>query len=119
MLALQTRRLRRASLDALRRLSALVIQHDQVAVRDVESAEVLARLLGVVDVLVDDVGGALGRLGRPEANLSQGAVFTEYLVHVLAADVEGEVTDVQRAVDLGREAGEGTGGEVGGHGVGL
>lgn len=47
-------------------LRGVVVENDQVAVLHVEAAEVVARLLGVVDVLKDDIGGAPGvLLGAP------------------------------------------------------
>lgn len=58
------------------------------------------RRFGVVDVFVDDEGGSSGVLVRADANLSYGAVLAEYVVHLLAGDVEGEVANVEHAVDF-------------------
>ena len=40
----------------------LIVEHHEVAVADVEAGQVVAGVLGVKDVLVDDEGGA-ARLG--------------------------------------------------------
>ena len=36
--------------------------------------------------------------------MSNGSVFSEYVVHLLAGDFVGQVADVEDAVDLGRKA---------------
>ncbi len=64
----------------------------------------VARVLGVEYVLVDDEGGA-PRLRRcPEADLAEGAELAEDVVHLLARDLVGEVAHVEDAVHLGGEA---------------
>ena len=45
--------------------AGLEVQDNQVAAHQIEAAQVLARVLGVVNVLVDDVGGAARIVGVP------------------------------------------------------
>ena len=80
-----------------------VIQHDEIAIRDVESAQLFQRGFGVVNVLVHHVRGTLRRPRVPDANLTYGAVFAEDVVDVLVGNAEGQIADVQNAIDLGRE----------------
>ena len=80
-----------------------VIQHDEIAIRDVESAQLFQRGFGVVNVLVHHVRGTLRRPRVPDANLTYRAVFAEDVVDVLVGNAEGQIADVQNAIDLGRE----------------
>lgn len=61
-------------IEFLAHLGLLVVQHDEVAVGDVEAGEVIDGGLGVVDVLVDDEGGAASVLARADSDLPNGAV---------------------------------------------
>ena len=103
VLLLELRDLRRLPrlVRLLARLGGVVVQHDEVSIRHVESAEVVHRLLGVVDVLVHHVGGALRVLLVPESDLADGAVLAEDVVHLVGGDVEGKITHVEHAVHLG------------------
>lgn len=85
-------------------LCGLVVEHDEVAVGDVEAGEVVDGVLGVVDVLVDDVGGAARVLGVAQPDLPDRAVLAEDVVHLLARDVKRQVPHVQHPVHLRREA---------------
>ena len=38
-----------------------------------------------------------------QSYLSDGTIFTKYIVHVLGVDVKRQVSDVQDSVDLGRK----------------
>ncbi|KAF7114132.1 hypothetical protein RHSIM_RhsimUnG0098200 [Rhododendron simsii] len=80
------------------------VEHDVVAVGDVEAREVVDGGLGVVDVLVDHEGGGPGVLAIADADLAYGALLAEDVLHLLARDVEGEVADVQYAVHVRRES---------------
>lgn len=84
-------------------LGGLVVEHDEVAVGDVEAGEVVDGVLGVVDVLVDDVGGAARFLGVAQPDLPDRAVLAEDVVHLLARDVERQVPHVENPVHLRRE----------------
>ena len=76
----------------------LVVEHDQVPVRDVEPGEMVHGLFRVVDVLVDDEGRAFRVLVASDSYLANRAVLAEDVVHLLARYVEGEVPDVEHAV---------------------
>ena len=84
-------------------IRVFVIQHDEIAIRDVESAQLFQRGFGVVNVLVHHVRGTLRRPRVPDANLTYRAVFAEDVVDVLVGNAEGQIADVQNAIDLGRE----------------
>ena len=71
------------------RVRVFVIQHDEIAIRDVESAQLFQRGFGVVNVLVHHVRGAFRRPRVPDADLTYRAVFAEDVVHVLVGDAEG------------------------------
>ena len=45
-------------LSLLTHLMRLVVEHDQVSVADVEARQMLTRILGIKDVLVDNKGSA-------------------------------------------------------------
>ena len=87
-------------IEFLAHLGLLVVQHDEVAVGDVEAGEVIDGGLGVVDVLVDDEGGAASVLARADSDLPNGAVLAEYVVHLFARYVERQVPNVEYAVHL-------------------
>ena len=72
-------------------LLRLVVQHDQVAVHEVVAVQLVARLFGVGDVLVDDERGALGRGGGAGADLADGPEFAEEREERGRVDVVGEV----------------------------
>lgn len=58
---------------ALGHLVGLPVQDDEVAAEEVEAGQVLAGLLGVVDILVDDVRRAAGLLaGAPTVERVRG-----------------------------------------------
>jgi hypothetical protein len=85
-------------------LGGLVVEHDEIAVGDVEAGEVVDGVLGVVYVLVDDVGGAARVLGVAQPDLPNRAVLAEDVVHLLARDVERQIPHVQHPVHFGWEA---------------
>jgi hypothetical protein len=60
-------------------LLGLVVEHDEVAVHEVEAVELVARLLGVGHLVVHDKGGALGRRRVALPDLADGAEFAEEL----------------------------------------
>ena len=73
----------------LRIVRVFVIQHDEIAIRDVESAQLFQRGFGVVNVLVHHVRGAFRRPRVPDADLTYRAVFAEDVVDVLVGNAEG------------------------------
>ena len=99
----QRRFFSRESCGVVLSIRVFVIQHDEIAIRDVESAQLFQRGFGVVNVLVHHVRGTLRRPRVPDANLTYRAVFAEDVVDVLVGNAEGQIADVQNAIDLGRE----------------
>ena len=91
--------------ELLAHLRLLIVEHDQVPVRNVEAREVVDRRLGVVDILVHDEGRTASVLVRTDSDLPNRSVLAEDVVHLLAGDIEGEVPHVQHAVHLRREPG--------------
>jgi len=81
----------------------LIIQHDKVAICDIEAGEVIDGGFSVVDVLVDDEGRSARVLVGADADLANRAVFAEDVVHLLARYVERKVAYVQNAVYLRRQ----------------
>ena len=59
--------------------------------------------LGVVDVLIDDEGGAASVLVGADSDLADGTVLAEDVVHLFAGDVEWQVADVENSVHLRRQ----------------
>ena len=93
--------LRQILLRHLRHLLRLMVQHDQVAVHEVESVQFVAGLLGVHDVVVDDKRGALGGGGGAGADLADGTELAEEVEQGGRIDVVGEVLDEEDAVRFG------------------
>lgn len=87
-------------IELLAHLGLLIVEHDQVPVRDVEPGEVVDRRLGVVDVLVHHEGRTASVLVRTDSDLANRSVLAEDVVHLFAGDVEGKVPHVQHAVHL-------------------
>lgn len=81
-----------------------MIQDDEVPPGDLEAIEIFAREFRLKDVVVDDVRRPARGVGVPEANLADGAVLSEDVVHVFLAYLVREALDEQDAVDLGRDA---------------
>ena len=79
-------------------LVGLVVEDDEVPVADVEAAKMVASVLGVEDVLVDDEGGAAGLGCVANSNLPYCAVFSENVVHLLGRNLVRQVPDVQNSV---------------------
>jgi hypothetical protein len=67
----------RQILRALGHLLRLVVEDDEIAVHKIEAVELVAGLLGVGDLVVDDKGGTLGGGGGALADLAHGAEFGE------------------------------------------
>jgi hypothetical protein len=91
-------------LRALDHLLRLVVEDDEVAVHEVEAVELVAGLLGVGHLVVDDEGGALGVGGVALADLAHGAEFGEEGEEGGRVQVVGQVFDEEDAVgerDLG------------------
>ena len=86
--------------ELLAHLGLLVVEHDEVAIGDVEAGEVVDGGLGVVDVLVDDEGGAPGVLVGADPDLADRAILAEDVVHLLAGDIERKIPHVQHPVHL-------------------
>uniref|UniRef100_A0A1J3DJ41 Uncharacterized protein n=1 Tax=Noccaea caerulescens TaxID=107243 RepID=A0A1J3DJ41_NOCCA len=91
--------------ELLAHLRVLVIQDDEVAIRDVEAGEMVDGVLRVVDILVNDEGRAFGVLVAADPNLANPAVLAEYIVHLLARYVERKVPNVEHSIDLRWEPG--------------
>ena len=81
-----------------------MVQHYQIPVLEIEPVELVARLFGVGDVLVDDKDGAFGVVGGALADLADGAEFAEEVEEF----VRGDVVAVSRCGGLGKGR-EGTG----------
>ena len=60
----------------------------------------IAGVLGVEDVLIDDERGAPGLRGVTHSDLADGAVLAEYIVHLFCSDLVGQVPDVEDPVNL-------------------
>jgi len=89
-------------LGALGHLLRLVVEDDEVAVHEVEAVELVAGLLGVGHLVVDDEGGALGGGGVALADLAHGAEFGE-------EGEEGRWVEVVAQVFYEEDAGDGEG----------
>jgi len=76
----------------------LMIENDEVSVLEVETIELVACLLGVYDIFVDNEGGALCVVGDTLADLTDGTEFAKELKEFVGADVVVEVLDEKRAV---------------------
>lgn len=62
-------------------LLGLVVEHDEVAVLEVEAVQLVARLLGVHDILVDYEGGTLSVVRYALADLaSETCQYVKYCV---------------------------------------
>ena len=70
-----------------------MVQHHQVPIHEVEAVQLVAGLLGVLDVVVDDEGGALGGGAVAGADLADGTEFREQVEEGWRVDVVGEVFD--------------------------
>lgn len=84
-------------------LGLLVVQHDQIPIRNVETGEVIHRRLSIVDILVDNERCTSSILVRPNPNLPNRAVLAENIVHLLAGYVKRQISDIQNSVDLRRQ----------------
>ena len=80
-----------------------MVQHDQISVHEVEPVELVAGLLGVDDVVVDNERGALGRGGGASADLPDGAELAKEVEEGRRVDVVGKVLDEEDAVGFGGE----------------
>ena len=74
-----------------------MVQHDEIAILEVEAVQLVAGALGVHDIFVDDEGGAFGVCRDALADLAEGAEFAEEVEEVVGADVVGEVLDEEGA----------------------
>lgn len=90
-------------IELLAHLGLLIVENDEIPIGDVEAREVVDGGLGVVDVLVDDKGGAASILVGADSDLADGTVLAEDVVHLFAGDVEWQVADVENSVHLRRQ----------------
>ncbi len=67
----------------LQLLAGLMVQHDEVAVLNAEAGQVVARVFRVEDVVIHNKCSADCGFGGAHANLADGAVFAEQLVHLV------------------------------------
>jgi hypothetical protein len=95
--------LRQILLRHFRHLLRLVIQYHQVPIHEVEPVQLVAGLLGVHDVVVDDERGTLGSRGGTRANLTDGAKLAEQVEEGRRVDVVGEVLDEEDTVGFRSE----------------
>lgn len=84
----------------LAHLGLLVVEHDEVTVGDVEARKVIDGGLGIIDIFVDHEGRTARVFVRPDSYLPNRSVLAEYVVHLLARDVERKVTNVKHTVYL-------------------
>lgn len=82
----------------LERLTRLIIKHHQVTVADIESGQMVARILRIEDILVHDESGSSRVRRIADSNLPYGTVFSEYVVHFLRRDFVREISYVQYAI---------------------
>ena len=80
-----------------------MVQHDQISVHEVEPVELIAGLLGIDDVVVDDERGALGCGGGAGADLPDGAELAKEIEEGGRIDVVGKVLDEEDTVGFGGE----------------
>jgi len=92
-------------LEGLRRL---VVKDDEISVADVEAGQMVARLLSVENILVDDKRSAFGFRCGADSDLSDGAVFPEDVVHFFGRDFVGQISDVQNSIHFRRQSDLGT-----------
>lgn len=95
--------LRQILLRHFRHLLWLVVQDHQVPIHEVEPVQLVAGLLGVYDIVVDDERGTLGSRGSARANLTDGAKLAEQVKEGRRVDVVGQVLDEEDAVGFGSE----------------
>ena len=80
-----------------------MVENNEVPIGDVEAGEVVDGSLGIVDVLVDNEGGAARVLVGADLDLADGTVLAEDVVHLLAGDVDWQVADLEDPVHLRRQ----------------
>jgi hypothetical protein len=83
----------RQILRTLRHLLRLVVEHDQVAVHEIEAVQLVAGLFGVGHLVVDHECGALGVGGVALADLAHRNEFTEEREEGGRVEVVGQVFD--------------------------
>lgn len=111
------------SFEGLRRL---VIQHHQISITNVESGQVIAGVLGIEYVFVDDERCSTGfRRISPgkdfvyywlycleksnktinlHSDLTDGSIFAENVVHFVGCDLVGQVSHIQHPIHLRRQS---------------
>jgi len=86
------------SFNSFEGLVCLIVQYHQVAVADVEPREVIARVFGVEDVLVNNKCGPSSLWSVSYSDLSDGPVLAEDVVHLFPCDFVGKVSNVQDTI---------------------
>lgn len=84
----------------LAHLGLLIVQNNQIPIRHVETRQVIHRRFGVVDILVNYKGRSSRVLVCADPYLANRPVLSENIVHLLARDIEGKVSDVEDAIHL-------------------
>lgn len=67
----------------------LVVKHNQVAVANIESRKMVASILSIEDVLIDNIRCSLGARCVPESDLPNSPIFSEYVVHLFRSNLKG------------------------------
>lgn len=75
-----------------------MVEHDQIAIHEIEAVQLVAGLLGVGDLVVDDEGGALGVGGVALADLAHRTEFAEEREEGGRVEVVGQVFDEEDPV---------------------
>lgn len=85
-------------LRTLDHLLRLVIQHHQVPILELEPVQLVVRLLGVGDLVIDDKGRALGALGVAFSDLADRSELSEEVEEGRRINGVREVFDEENSV---------------------
>merc|ERR1711977_357936 len=81
----------------------VVVEHNQVPIRNVEAGEVVYRVFRVEDILVHNESSSLRVSRITQSDLSYGPVLAEDIVQLLALNIEWQVTNIKHSVHFRRQ----------------
>lgn len=72
-----------------------MIKDDNVAIRNLETIQMLTRSLGIKYVLVNDVSGPPGTSIVAQTDLANGAIFAKDIVHLVTSYLVRQASEVR------------------------
>jgi len=80
----------------------IVVEDHQVSIADIEAWQMVTSILGIKDVLIDDISCSSRFWCVPCPDLTNWSIFPKDIIHFLGCDLVRKVPDVQDSVYLRR-----------------